>query len=102
MHDAFENPVLRLAIPNLAHQGFRTDPIEFRDQNLSPEVSLRYTLSDRVNVYGAYKTGFKSGGIDNSALLTNVSAAAIADLVFDSETAKGFEAGVKSTILDGT
>ncbi|MGH9894629.1 MAG: TonB-dependent receptor domain-containing protein, partial [bacterium] len=89
MHDAFENPALRAALPNLATEGFRTDPIEFDDQNWSPEVSLKYAVTDRVNVYGAYKTGFKSGGIDNSALLTNVSDEAIADLVFDSETAKG-------------
>ena len=100
MHDAFESPVLRLAIPNLATEGFRTEPIEFDDQNLSPEVSLKYALTDSVNVYAAYKTGFKSGGIDNSALLTNVSDQAIRDLVFESETADGFEGGVRSTLLD--
>ena len=85
--------------------GFQTPDIEFDDENFSPELSAVYTLSDEVNLFAAYKTGFKSGGIDTSALLSGslgdfVAANDFSELIFDSEEVEGFEAGVKSTLLD--
>ncbi len=87
--------------------GFKAGPIRFQDDNWSPEVVLRYKPSEDINLYAAYKTGFKSGGIDNSALPTGslaglnssdpaVRAATEAGLIFASETAKGGEIGIKS------
>jgi iron complex outermembrane receptor protein len=93
--------------------GFDSGPIEFRDSNVSPEVTLSYQANDDLKVYGSFKTGFKSGGIDNSALpSSNLLGFASADpavrqatadaLVYDSETAKGGELGVKSQWADRT
>ncbi|BEU99146.1 TonB-dependent receptor [Novosphingobium olei] len=93
--------------------GFRAGPIRFDDDNFSPEVSLRYKINPDVNVYASYKTGFKSGGIDNSALPTlgllnlnssdpAVKAAAESSLKYKSETAKGGEIGIKSQLDNRT
>ncbi len=80
--------------------------IEFQDENLSPEASIAWQATDSTNLYAAFKTGFKSGGIDNSALpsaglnpLTNPTFAE--DLVFGSETAMGFEVGAKNDFTFG-
>lgn len=85
--------------------GFFAGPINFSDDNFSPEATIKYRISDDVNVYAAYKTGFKSGGIDNSALPSGglaVAAAAndFSGLIFDSETTKGFEIGMKGQFFD--
>ncbi len=88
--------------------GFRTDPVTFKDSNISPEVVLRYTPSDDINIYAALKSGFKSGGVDNNLLPTGtvvpglnstdpaVAEAAADALRFDSETSLGGEIGFKS------
>lgn len=91
--------------------GFFAGPVRFSDTNLSPELSLKYKVTDDVNVYAAYKTGFKSGGVDNNALpsgpLRNLNSpdpavrAAIEDgLRFESETSKGGEIGIRSQFAD--
>lgn len=93
--------------------GFRTGDIEFDDDNVSPEVVLRYLLNDNVSIYGAYKTGFKSGGVDNNTLPTGtvinlispdpvLRAAAEANLIFESEESKGGEIGIRSQLFDQT
>ncbi|AUX68296.1 hypothetical protein CHX26_01085 [Porphyrobacter sp. HT-58-2] len=81
--------------------GFFSGPIEFADDNFSPEVTLRYKANDDLNIFASFKTGFKSGGIDNSALPSNSlsQAAASGDfssLIFASEEAIGGEIGFKS------
>ena len=48
--------------------GFNSGDINVDEDNWSPEVSLKYEATDNLNLFAAYKTGFKSGGIDNSAL----------------------------------
>lgn len=91
--------------------GFFAGPIKFSDSNLSPEVTVKYQATDDVNIYASYKTGFKSGGVDNNALpaigLANLNspvaatrAAAEASLRFGSETSKGGEVGVKTQFAD--
>jgi iron complex outermembrane recepter protein len=95
--------------PAFIDSGFFSGPIPFKDSNLSPEVSLKYQVSDDINLYAAYKTGFKSGGIDNSALpssnllgLDNPATrdAVAAGLIYKSETAKGGEVGAKMQFAD--
>ncbi len=91
--------------------GFFAGPVRFSDSNVSPEVSLKYQATEDVNVYAAFKTGFKSGGVDNNALpsgpLRNLNSpdpavrAAIEDgLRFESETSKGGEIGLRSQFAD--
>lgn len=96
-------PYLHLFLqgPGFVAPGFFSGPIEFTDDNISPEVTLKYEVSDDFNVFASYKTGFKSGGIDNSALPSaSLSVAAnsgdFSSLIFDSETAEGGEVGFKS------
>ena len=95
--------------------GFATDDIDFNDDNVSPEVALRYIPNDNVSFYAAYKTGFKSGGIDNNTLPTTGTLLAdlnstdeatrnlaIDTLSFASETSEGFELGFRSQLFDNT
>jgi len=93
--------------------GYVSPDIIFKDDNFSPEVTLSYQVNDDVNLYGSFKTGFKSGGIDNSALPSagllgiadpdpEVAAATAAGLIYDSETAKGGEVGAKMQFSDRT
>lgn len=67
--------------------------------NVSPEATLTWRPTSDVTAYVAYKTGYKSGGFSISAL--NTFATTVGNLAFEPETAKGWEAGVKSTVLDG-
>ncbi|MFM7377374.1 MAG: TonB-dependent receptor [Erythrobacter sp.] len=87
--------------PNFVRPSFFSGPINFNDDNFSPEVTLRYQATEDLNLFASYKTGFKSGGIDNSALPSNsLSQAALSgnfsSLIFQSETAEGGEVGFKS------
>ncbi len=87
--------------PAFLQSGFFSGPINFNDDNISPEVTLKYQANDDLNFFASYKTGFKSGGIDNSALPSNsLSQAAqsgdFSALIFQSEKAEGGEVGFKS------
>lgn len=87
--------------PAFVRPGFFSGPINFADDNFSPEVTLKYQASEDFNIFASFKTGFKSGGIDNSALPSNSlsQAAASGDfssLIFKSEEAIGGEIGFKS------
>lgn len=91
--------------PAFLQSGYNSGPIRFTDDNFSPEITLRYKANEDLNFFAAFKTGFKSGGIDNSALPSNSlsQAAATGDfssLIFKSEKAKGGEIGMKSQWAD--
>jgi iron complex outermembrane receptor protein len=93
--------------PGFVQPGFFSGPIPFKDDNFSPEATLKYQASDDINIFASFKTGFKSGGIDNSALPSNsLSQAAtsgdFSSLVFKSEEAIGGEIGIKSQFADRT
>ncbi len=66
--------------------------------NVSPEVTLTWKPTKDLTLYGAYKTGYKSGGFSDSAILSTGTLPG--DLQFKPETSEGFEFGVKSTWLD--
>ena len=79
-------------------------------KQFQPKISLRYELTDDVNLYGNWGIGFKSGGFNNQG------SAAIVDQAFNQfigtnvqiddqyrkEVSSAFEAGVKGTLLDGS
>ncbi len=71
----------------------------FKDENVSPQATLRYKPDRNTTYYAAYKEGFKSGGFNISQSLTP--GASVAAGEFDSETAKGFEAGLRLIRLGG-
>lgn len=79
--------------------GIRLDD-SFSDENVSPQVSIAYRPSSNLSYYAAYKEGFKTGGFNISQALTPV--ATVDAGRFDSETAKGFEAGVRSILFGET
>lgn len=67
----------------------------------SPEVSLSWQINDDVMAYVAYKTAYKSGGFSNSGIFSaDFMGGSASDFIFDKETVDGFEAGVKTTLLD--
>lgn len=71
----------------------------FEDQNVSPQVTFRYKPDTNTTYYAAYKEGFKTGGFNISQALT--AAASVAAGEFDSEEAKGWEAGLRTIQFDG-
>ncbi|MGB0693361.1 MAG: TonB-dependent receptor, partial [Pseudomonadales bacterium] len=79
------------------------DGLEFEDDNISPELAINYYLTDDISVFAAYKEGFKSGGVDNSALPTASLSPPDGDfsfLVYESEESDGFEVGMKANLLN--
>ncbi len=67
---------------------------KFKDNNLSPQVSLRYKPEADTTIYAAYKQGFKSGGFNISQALSPT--ASVAAGRFGSETAQGAEVGLRT------
>jgi iron complex outermembrane receptor protein len=68
---------------------------ELDASNLSGDVSLRYDLSDGVNVYARYARGFRAPNVQGRILFGD------AVTVADTETIDSFEAGFKGTFLNG-
>jgi iron complex outermembrane receptor protein len=80
------------------------DGLEFADDNISPELAINYYVTDDISVFAAYKQGFKSGGVDNSALPTASLSPPDGDfgfLIYESEESDGFEIGTKANLLNG-
>jgi len=78
-------------------------------KQFQPKISLRYGVTDDINMYGNWGIGFKSGGFNNQG------SAAIVDQAFNQfigtnvliedqyrkEVSSAFEAGIKGNVLDG-
>lgn len=71
----------------------------FRDDNFSPEATLTWHPTTRTTIYGAYKTGYKSGGFGLPPLLT--SSTTTSDFSFGPEKVRGGEVGAKGEFLNG-
>ncbi len=77
----------------------------------SPRVSLSWRPSDQQHLYFSYSEGFKGGSFDPRAQTSGapdldndgtVTAAEIFDfMMFEPETVKSYEVGLKSSLLDG-
>ena len=68
--------------------------------NTSPEATLTWRPSSTLMVYGAYKTGYLSGGFSNPGTLS--AGNNIINLNFGAEKAKGYEVGTKFQLFDRT
>ena len=64
----------------------------------SPEVTLTWKPDQNLTIYGAYKTGYKSGGFSNGSIVGPTTKPG--DLAFGPESARGFEGGIKAALLD--
>jgi iron complex outermembrane recepter protein len=78
-------------------------------RQFQPKFSLRYELTDDINLYGNWGIGFKSGGFNNQGSAAIVDSAfndfigtnVLIDDQYRKETSSAFEAGIKGTLLDG-
>lgn len=64
---------------------------ELNESRFDPMATVAYDLSDDINVYATYSTGYRAGGA-NSRSLTYAP--------FDSEEVESFEIGFKSVLFD--
>ncbi|MEN3976987.1 TonB-dependent receptor [Emcibacter sp. SYSU 3D8] len=101
--NTYVNPLMEFFFGNPAAPFMKgeNDPIfsDFKDSDISPEVTLTWTPMDELTLYGAYKTGYKSGGFStNTVIAWNADSDSVR---FDSESSEGFEVGLKSMLLDG-
>ncbi len=76
---------------------------DFRDKvnfsNVSPKLSLDYTMDNGTLLYGLVSRGFKSGGFNIRA---NVAAVPDSANPFDDEVVTSYEIGLKTALLDQT
>lgn len=72
---------------------------KFKDEDISPQATLRYKPSRDTTFYAAYKEGFKSGGFNISQTLTPASSVAAGE--FGSESVRGGEVGARTILDDG-
>ncbi|GGE00272.1 hypothetical protein GCM10011529_03060 [Polymorphobacter glacialis] len=70
----------------------------YRDDNISPQVTVRYKPEPDTSIYAAYKQGFKAGGFNISQALTP--AASVAAGRYGAETAEGGEIGLRTLQFD--
>ncbi len=93
----FNQPYINAAMQGLfvTNQPFTADQTF---NNWSPDVTLTWQPNDNITLYGAYKTGFKSGGFSNSGI--HSAAGSTTDFMFAPEKAEGFEGGIKTTLFD--
>jgi iron complex outermembrane receptor protein len=66
------------------------------DTEPSGDISLSYSASDSLNLYGRYSRGFKAGGFDS--LVSSVGDPG--ELRFNPEYVDSFEVGMKTLLLD--
>ena len=88
-----------LVVRNGIEQPLSVDEVSFN--NVSPEATITYRPTERFTVYGAYKTGFKSGGFATPFTGGAALVAPGPDNSYKPEKARGFEVGVKARLLDG-
>ncbi len=72
-------------------------PTSRSDENFSYNVIASYDVTDTLNVYASYSTGFKPGGFNLS-----YEAAETGIFEFREETASSWELGAKGSLLDGS
>jgi len=63
--------------------------------NFMPEIVAQYDWGDDTMVFAKYSESAKSGGAATGTSIPD------GQLVYDDETAKGFEVGIKTSLLDG-
>jgi len=72
---------------------------KFKDDDISPEATITYRPSRELSFYAAFKTGYKSGGFSNAAILGPNTT--IANYAIGAEKARGGELGFKSEFANG-
>lgn len=68
---------------------------DYSNGAFTPTVSLVYAITDHVNTYATYSSGYKSGGFNVDTLST------ANRIQFGPEHVENYELGIKGTYLDG-
>jgi len=97
---AFGGPLPVGAFAGLSPFQFFPNPfVNFSASRTDDEFSylgrVAYDVTDNLNVYGSYSTGFKSGGFNLSV------GSSVSTPDFAPETTRSFEIGAKSSFFDG-
>ena len=74
------------------------DSISF--DNVSPEVTVSYDITDEIMIFGSYKEGFKSGGFDAGFSQGGILTPGFEN-AYDEEQVDGFEVGLKANLSSG-
>jgi iron complex outermembrane recepter protein len=72
------------------------DPVGDSWDETTYRLAVDWTLSDDVMLFASYATGYKSGGINQTAAPSRGGNA-----IYDPETVDAIELGIKTTMLDG-
>jgi iron complex outermembrane receptor protein len=104
-HDARDTALVNLAVnPVAAALGLDLNPqgqvlpVHTGSDNVSPEVTLTWHPDRDQTLYGAFKEGYKAGGISNPALFYAWNTSQ--NLTFGPEKTLGGEVGYKADFLD--
>jgi iron complex outermembrane receptor protein len=91
--------LIALKLSVLAPQAYATDT---HDTNTSGQISVAYKLSEQVNTYATYATGFKSVGLNLNGLPTDAAGnPVLSAATVRPEHVKNYEAGIKTTPFRG-
>ncbi len=82
-----------------SNQAFKAD---ISDDNVTGTLTLNYALTDDINVYGTYSTGFKPVGLNLGGLPTDAGRVMTELSVIKPEYVQHYELGVKTSPLDNT
>lgn len=69
--------------------------------DFSPELTLSFQATPDILLFGSYKQGFKSGGLDSGYTGGAILANPARGIDFAPEEVEGFEVGMKSSLVDG-
>jgi iron complex outermembrane receptor protein len=73
----------------------------FKDEDVSPEVTLTWNVTPDMTLYAGYKTGYKAGGFSTQTVIPPGLKNRPQDTVYGAESAEGAEIGLKSSLIDG-
>ena len=95
-----ETPML-LALRNAqySNQAFKAD---ITDDNVTGTVTLNYALTDDINLYGTYSTGFKPVGLNLGGLPTDAGRIMTELSIIKPEYVQHYELGLKTSPFDNT
>jgi iron complex outermembrane receptor protein len=91
--------LIALKLSVLAPQKYRAD---VDDTNLSGQFTASYRVTDRVNTYATYATGFKSVGLNLNGLPTDAAGQPVlSSAIVKPEDVRNIEVGVKTELARG-